>query len=143
MPLNLSRYENEKVVLTCNISVLNNGNSPCSTFIWTNNKDFYETFIDTSELTFLMKEHYQGSYRCKCENEYGMSEESAEAEISFLNSTSLSKVTFYVVGIIGIVLHLVNVWPRLQGISHCIKGCRKLKNNTDETEWLQNLNAIK
>ena len=77
--------------------MLKNGNSPCSTFIWTNSKDFHETFIDTNELTFLMKEQHQGSYRCKCENEYGMSEESEEVEILFLNSTSLSKITFYIV----------------------------------------------
>ena len=96
MPSSVSRYENEKVVLTCETSMLKDGNSPCSTFIWTNSKDFHETFIDTSELTFLMKEHHQGSYRCKCENEYGMSEESEEVEILFLNSTSLSKITFYI-----------------------------------------------
>ena len=97
IPSTLSLYENEEVVLICNISVLKNGNSPCSTFIWTNGKNVHETFIDTNELTFLMKEHYQGSYRCKCENKYGMSGESDEAEISFLNSTSLSKIIFDVV----------------------------------------------
>ena len=97
IPSSLGLYENEKVVLMCNISGLKNGNSPCSTFMWTKGKNFYETFIDTNQLTFLMKEHFQGSYRCKCENEHGMSEESDEAEISFLNSTSLSKITFDVV----------------------------------------------
>ena len=60
-----------------------------------------------------MKEHYRGSYRCKCENEYGMSEESEEAEISFLNSTSLSKITFHVSEKIDLViLHLVSVYLR-------------------------------
>ena len=115
--------------------MLKNGNSPCSTFIWTNSKDFHETFIDTNELTFLMKEHHQGSYRCKCENEYGMSEESEEVEISFLNSTSLSKITFYIVEKLNIVVY------KLYCILNYTKGCQNTLHVQSECS-VQNMTKI-
>ena len=95
-PRNTSKYENEEVTMTCDTRVLDNGNSECREFTWYKNKDrtFPRTFKDNNQLQFIMKDVYEGTYQCRCENGYGESEKSDVAVLEFLNSTSASKFFF-------------------------------------------------
>ena len=86
LPNQMSKYQNETVILTYETKYIDKGNPPCDTFTWNRTSESNETIFETenNKLKFKIDESYQGNYTCKCSNEYGETEVSNTAEVLFL-----------------------------------------------------------